>query len=232
MAWALYLAGFEVKDVHTTDLTSGRETLDEAQLVVFVGGFSNADTLGSAKGWAGTLMYNKRAKETIERFFARKNTLSLGVCNGCQLMGELGFITLSERAAAPKLRHNASNKFESGFVGVTIPESPAIMLKSLQGCKLGVWIAHGEGKFEFPKPISEYNIALKYSYDAYPANPNGSPVLRSLQRRWTPPGYDAPSRALYASLNWAYYPHGHRKDVVTPWIEMFVNARKWCESSM
>jgi phosphoribosylformylglycinamidine synthase len=234
MAWALYLAGFEVKDVHTTDLTSGRETLDEAQLVVFVGGFSNADTLGSAKGWAGTLMYNKRAKETIERFFARKNTLSLGVCNGCQLMGELGFITLSDRAAAPKLRHNASKKFESGFVGVTIPESPAIMLKSLQGCKLGVWIAHGEGKFEFSKPISEYNIALKYSYDAYPANPNGSPeaiagVCSDDGRHLAMMPH--PERCM-RPWNWAYYPHGHRKDVVTPWIEMFVNARKRCESSM
>ena len=234
MAWALYLAGFEVKDVHTTDLTSGRETLDDAQLVVFVGGFSNADTLGSAKGWAGTLMYNKRAKEAIERFFARKNTLSLGVCNGCQLMGELGFITLSERAAAPKLRHNASKKFESGFVGVTIPESPSIMLKSLQGCKLGVWIAHGEGKFEFPKPISEYNIALKYSHDAYPANPNGSPeaiagVCSEDGRHLAMMPH--PERCI-RPWNWAYYPHGHHKDAVTPWIEMFVNARKWCESSM
>ncbi len=230
MAWALYLAGFEVKDVHTTDLTSGRETLEEAQMVVFVGGFSNADTLGSAKGWAGTLMYNKRAKETIERFFARKDTLSLGVCNGCQLMGELGYISLSDRASAPKLRHNASGKFESGFIGVTIPESPAIMLKSLQGCKLGVWIAHGEGKFEFPKPISEYNIALKYSYDAYPGNPNGSPeavagVCSEDGRHLAMMPH--PERCV-RPWNWAYYPYGHRNDVVTPWIEMFVNARNWC----
>lgn len=234
MAWALYLAGFDVKDVHTTDLTSGRETLDDVQMIVFVGGFSNADTLGSAKGWAGTLMYNKKANEAIERFYARDNTLSLGVCNGCQLMGELGFITLSDRNAAPKLRHNASNKFESGFVSVTIPESPSIMLKSLQGCKLGVWIAHGEGKFEFPKPISEYNIALKYSYDAYPANPNGSPeaiagVCSEDGRHLALMPH--PERCL-RPWNWAYYPRGHRKDVVTPWIEMFVNARKWCESSV
>ena len=179
-------------------------------------------------------MYNKKAKETIERFYARENTLSLGVCNGCQLMGELGFITLSDRSAAPKLRHNASNKFESGFVGVTIPESPAIMLKSLQGCKLGVWIAHGEGKFEFPRPISEYNIALRYSYDAYPANPNGSPeaiagVCSKDGRHLAMMPH--PERCM-RPWNWAYYPHGHRKDVVTPWVEMFVNARKWCEKSM
>jgi len=234
MAWALYLSGFEVKDVHTTDLTSGRETLDEVQLVVFVGGFSNADTLGSAKGWAGTLMFNRKAKEIIERFYARENTLSLGVCNGCQLMGELGFITLYDRSAAPKLRHNASNKFESGFVGVTIPESPSIMLKSLQGCKLGVWIAHGEGKFEFPGPISEYNVALRYSYDAYPANPNGSPeaiagVCSEDGRHLAMMPH--PERCV-RPWNWAYYPHGHRKDAVTPWIEMFVNARNWCEKSM
>jgi phosphoribosylformylglycinamidine synthase len=234
MAWALYLSGFEVKDVHTTDLTSGRETLDEVQLVVFVGGFSNADTLGSAKGWAGTLMFNRKAKEIIERFYARENTLSLGVCNGCQLMGELGFITLYDRSAAPKLRHNASNKFESGFVGVTIPESPSIMLKSLQGCKLGVWIAHGEGKFEFPRPISEYNVALRYSYDAYPANPNGSPeaiagVCSEDGRHLAMMPH--PERCV-RPWNWAYYPHGHRKDAVTPWIEMFVNARNWCEKSM
>lgn len=230
MAWALYLAGFAVKDVHMTDLISGRETLEEVRLIVFVGGFSNADTLGSAKGWAGAFLYNKKAKEAIEAFYQRKDTLSLGICNGCQLMGELGFITPSDRSKSPKLQHNDSHKFESGFVGVTIQSSPSIMLKSLEGCKLGVWIAHGEGKFAFPRPISEYNIAVRFSYDAYPANPNGSPdgiagVCSEDGRHLAMMPH--PERCI-RPWNWAYYSPAHKKDIVSPWMNMFENAYIWC----
>ncbi len=228
MAWALYMAGFEVRDVHVTDLVSGRETLDDIQMLVFVGGFSNADTLGSAKGWAGALLYNEKARTAIERFYARKDTLSLGVCNGCQLMAEMGLIYNENRAKAPKMRHNSSHKYESGFVGVKIERSQSIMLSSLQGSELGIWVAHGEGKFDFPEAIENYNIALRYSHDTYPANPNGSPAAvagicsddgRHLAMM------PHPERCL-RPWNWAHYP-AREADQVTPWVEMFVNAYKW-----
>lgn len=230
MAWALYLAGFAVKDVHMTDLISGRETLENVRMIVFVGGFSNADTLGSAKGWAGAFLYNEKAKEAIEAFYARKDTLSLGICNGCQLMGELGFITPDDRASSPKLLHNDSHKLESGFVGVNVPSSPSILLKSLEGCRLGIWITHGEGKFSFPKPISAYNVALKYNYNAYPANPNGSPegiaaVCSNDGRHLAMMPH--PERCL-RPWNWAYYSPAHKHDIVTPWIEIFENGYLWC----
>lgn len=229
MAWALYMAGFKVRDVHTTDLVSGRETLEDVRLIVFVGGFSNSDVLGSAKGWAGSLLYNERAKNAIEKFYARKDTLSLGICNGCQLMAELGFITPDNREDSPKMSHNDSHKFESGFIGVTVPSSPSIMLKSLSGCKLGIWVAHGEGKFCFPKPVSEYNIALKYSYNAYPANPNGSPdgiagVCSKDGRHLAMMPH--PERCL-RPWNWPYYPVEMKYDESTPWVDMFVNAYEW-----
>ncbi len=230
MAWALYLAGFEVRDVHVTDLVSGRETLDDIQMIVFVGGFSNADTLGSAKGWAGALLYNEKARTAIERFYARKNTLSLGVCNGCQLMAEMGLITPDDKAISPKMKHNDSHKYESAFVGVTIEESPSIMLSSLQGTRLGIWVAHGEGKFSFPLPVDKYNVALRYNYTSYPANPNGSP--EGIAGVCYPDGRHLammphPERCL-RPWNWAYYPD-RQDDEVTPWIEMFVNARVWIE---
>jgi phosphoribosylformylglycinamidine synthase len=233
MANALYKAGFRVKDVHVTDLTSGRETLDDVKMIVFVGGFSNADTLGSAKGWAGALLYNEKAKNALERFYSRKDTLSLGVCNGCQLMAEMGFITPQNREDSPKMKHNDSHKYESAFVGVTIPESPSILLSSLKGAQLGIWVAHGEGKFSFPKPINTYNIALKYLYNAYPANPNGSP--EGIAAVCSPDGRHLammphPERGLNP-WNWPYYPEERENDEVSPWMELFINGRKWLENN-
>ena len=230
MAWALHMAGFKVKDVHMTDLISGRETLEEASMIVFVGGFSNADTLGSAKGWAGAFLYNEKARNTLEKFYARKDTMSLGICNGCQLMTELGLITPENRSMSPKMKHNDSHKFESEFVGVEIQESPSIMLKSLQGCKLGIWVAHGEGKFSFPESTENYNIALKYNYDAYPANPNGSP--KAIAGVSSPDGRHLvimphPERCL-RPWNWAFYDREKSNDEATPWLEMFINAYNWC----
>ena len=229
MAWALYMAGFRVKDVHMTDLISGRETLEEVKMIVFVGGFSNADTLGSAKGWAGAFLYNEKAKTALDNFYARKDTLSLGVCNGCQLMGELGLITPDSRETSPKLQHNNSHKYESAFVSVNIQNSPSVLLSSLENMNLGIWVAHGEGKFHFPKPISEYNVALKYNYNAYPANPNGSP--EAIAGVCSPDGRHLammphPERCL-RPWNWAHYPNNI--DKVTPWIELFINGRKWLE---
>ena len=231
MAYALYMAGFKVKDVHVTDLTSGRETLDDVKMIVFVGGFSNADTLGSAKGWAGAFLYNEKAKNALERFYARKDTLSLGVCNGCQLMAEMGFITPENRADSPKMLHNDSHKYESAFVGVTVTNSPSILLSSLQGSKLGIWVAHGEGKFAFPKPIENYNISLKYNYNSYPANPNGSPD--GIAGVCSPDGRHLammphPERGL-RPWNWPYYLKGRETDDVSPWIELFINGKIWLE---
>lgn len=230
MAWALHLAGFDVKDVHMTDLIAGRETLDEVNMIVFVGGFSNSDVLGSAKGWAGAFLYNPEAKTALDRFFSRPDTLSLGVCNGCQLMVELGLV-YPERKEKPRMLHNDSQKFESAFVNVDIIETNSIMLKSLSGQRLGIWIAHGEGKFSLPGFENEYQIAVKYAHSSYPGNPNGSDfntaAICSMDGRHLAimPHLE---RSLYP-WNWAHYPTERTNDDVSPWIEAFVNARKWVE---
>ena len=231
MAWALYMAGFDVKDVHTTDLTSGREDLTGVDMIVFVGGFSNADTLGSAKGWAGALMYNDKARASIDAFYARKDTLSLGICNGCQLMAELGVITPDDRSRAPRMMHNDSHKFESSFVGVTIEDSPAVMLQSLKGSKLGIWVAHGEGKFSFPAGRN-VEVAVRYNYNDYPGNPNGSPL--GIAGVCSPDGRHLammphPERCL-RPWNWPWYPREKRHDADTPWLDMFINAYNWLSS--
>ncbi|MBO4907422.1 MAG: phosphoribosylformylglycinamidine synthase [Bacteroidaceae bacterium] len=226
MAYSLYLAGFDVKDVMMTDLVTGRETLDDIQMIVFCGGFSNSDVLGSAKGWAGAFLYNPKAKETLDRFYARKDTLSLGICNGCQLMVELGLI-----GQPAKMLHNDSHKFESAFLGLDIPQNNSVMFGSLSGSRLGIWVAHGEGKFSLPQPENAYNVVAKYAYDAYPANPNGSDYsvagLCSADGRHLAmmPHLE---RAIFP-WQCGYYPANRLNDDITPWIEAFVNARKWCE---
>ncbi len=229
-AWALHLAGFDVKDVHMTDLISGRETLEDVSMVVFVGGFSNSDVLGSAKGWAGAFLYNEKAKQALDSFYARPDTLSLGICNGCQLMVELGLITPDDKVK-PRMLHNDSHKFESEFVGVEVPQNSSILLGSLSGSKLGIWVAHGEGKFELPLGADKYNVVLRYAYDAYPANPNGSPAavagICSADGR-----HLAMMPHLERAIRpWtcAYYPDLNRQDEITPWIEAFVRAREWVE---
>lgn len=232
MAYALYLAGFDVKDVHMTDLASGRETLEDCNFIVFCGGFSNSDVLGSAKGWAGGFLYNEKAKKALDNFYARKDTMSLGICNGCQLMAELELL-YPEHEVKHKMVHNDSHKFESGFVGLEIPKNNSIMLGSLSGTKLGVWIAHGEGKFSFPYEEKEYNVIAKYNYDGYPANPNGSPY--SVAGVCSKDGRHLammphPERAIFP-WQCGYYPNDRKgNDQVTPWIEAFVNARKWIET--
>lgn len=228
MAWSLYLAGFDVKDVHMTDLITGRETLKDVNMIVFVGGFSNSDVLGSAKGWAGAFLYNPAAKAALDAFYAREDTLSLGVCNGCQLMVELGLIS-SDQEVKPTMHHNASGKFESIFLNVDIQENNTVMLGSMAGKRLGIWVAHGEGRFELPLAENEYRIPVKYSYENYPGNPNGSDfstaALASADGRHLAimPHLE---RSLYP-WNWAYYPASRQHDEVSPWIEPFVNARKW-----
>ena len=231
MAYCLYLAGFEVKDVMMTDLITGRETLDDIQMIVFCGGFSNSDVLGSAKGWAGAFLYNPKAKAALDRFYARPDTLSLGICNGCQLMVELNLLGL---AGGEKMLHNDSHKFESAYLGLTIPENKSVLFSSLSGSKLGIWVAHGEGKFHLPQPENTYNVVAKYSYDAYPANPNGSDY--SIAGLCSTDGRHLAmmphlERAIFP-WQCAWYPANRRMDEVTPWIEAFVNARVWCEKSL
>ena len=231
MAYSLYLAGFDVKDVHMTDLVSGRETLEDINLIVFVGGFSNSDVLGSAKGWAGAFLYNEKAKNALDNFYKRSDTLSLGVCNGCQLMAELGLI-YPEHEEHPKLGHNSSGKFESSFVNITIEANHSVMFKSLEGSRLGVWVAHGEGKFHLPYDESAYHIAAKYSYHAYPGNPNDSRyAIASLCSQDGRHLAIMPhiERSLFA-WNWPYYPQERKKNEVSPWIEAFVNAKEWVKS--
>jgi phosphoribosylformylglycinamidine synthase len=229
MAYSLYLAGFDVKDVTMTDLISGRETLEDVNMIVYCGGFSNSDVLGSAKGWAGGFLFNPKAKEALDKFYARPDTLSLGICNGCQLMMELGLIN-PEHKKKGRMLHNNSHKFESTFIGVTIPTNRSVMFGSLSGSKLGIWVAHGEGKFSLPYGEDEYNVVAKYSYDSYPGNPNGSDysvaALASKDGRHLAmmPHLE---RAIFPWQN-AYYPAERRdSDQITPWMEAFVNAFNW-----
>jgi len=232
MAYALYLAGFDVKDVHMTDLSSGRETLEDVNMIVFCGGFSNSDVLGSAKGWAGAFRYNEKSRIALENFYARPDTLSLGICNGCQLMMELNLICPNHLKRA-SMQHNNSHKFESSFVSLEIPKNKSIMFKSLARTKLGIWVAHGEGRFNLPMEEKKYHIAAKYIYDGYPGNPNGSDyevaALASKDGRHIAmmPHLE---RAIFP-WQWAYYPEERKSDEVSPWIEAFINARLWIEES-
>jgi phosphoribosylformylglycinamidine synthase len=199
-------------------------------MIVFVGGFSNSDVLGSAKGWAGAFMYNEKARKTLESFYSRPDTLSLGVCNGCQLMAELGLI-YPEHKKKVKLLHNKSNKFESGFIGVKITANNSVMFENMSGMELGIWVAHSEGQFSLPYSEDKYHIVLRYSKSTYPANPNGSDydvaglcsddgrhlvMMPHLERAYFP-------------WQCGYYPPEKKNDEVTPWIKAFVNARQWIE---
>ncbi len=239
MAYSFWLAGFDVKDVTMTDLISGRETLEDVNVIAFCGGFSNSDVLGSAKGWAGAFLYNPKAKAALDNFYARKDTLSLGVCNGCQLMVELGLLNntsaVNDARDYAQMLHNDSHKFESTFVSLTIPENNSVMFGSLSGSKIGTWVAHGEGKFRLPLSEDNYNVVAKFNYAGYPANPNGSDynvaALASSDGRHLAI-MPHPERTIFP-WQCADYPQDRKAtDEVTPWIEAFVNARKWVEKNL
>ncbi|MBR9854460.1 MAG: phosphoribosylformylglycinamidine synthase [Algicola sp.] len=230
MANAMYLAGFDVKDVHMTDLITGRETLEDIQFIGAVGGFSNSDVLGSAKGWAGAFKYNEKANKALKDFFARPDTLSVGICNGCQLFMELDLIN-PEHETHGRMTYNDSHKHESNFTSVKVQENNSVMLSNLAGTTLGVWISHGEGKFSLPHTEDQYNIVAKYGYEGYPANPNGSDYNTAMlcdktgRHLVTMPHIE---RSTFP-WNWAHYPKD-RTDVVSPWLQAFVNARVWLEN--
>ncbi len=229
MAHAMYLAGFDVIDIHMTDLITGRIDLSHVQFIGAVGGFSNSDVLGSAKGWAGSFKYNEKSQKALSDFYARPDTLSVGICNGCQLLMELEVIH-PELPVHGKMKHNVSRKHESIFTSVEILPNNSVMLGTLAGSRLGVWVSHGEGRFELPGNESEYHIVSKYAYAEYPANPNGSDfntaMLASKDGRHLVmmPHIE---RSIFG-WNWAHYPNDPKE--ATPWLEAFVNARKWIEN--
>jgi phosphoribosylformylglycinamidine synthase len=231
MAYALYVAGFDVKDVHMTDLMTGREDLSEVNLIVFVGGFSNSDVLGSSKGWAGAFLYNPKAKAALDNFYKREDTLSLGVCNGCQLMMEMGLLYPDWKE---KMHHNGSGKFECTFINVTIPKNNSVMLKTYEGVQIGVWLAHGEGQFVLPADKSKYEVAANYTYGQYPGNPNDSNfAVAALSSR------DGRHLAIMPHIerslfpwNWPHYPTDRKTDEIGPWFEAFTNAREWIKNAV
>ncbi|MFH6981910.1 phosphoribosylformylglycinamidine synthase [Marinoscillum luteum] len=231
MAYALYLAGFDVKDVHMTDLISGREDLSEVNMIVFVGGFSNSDVLGSAKGWAGSFLFNEKAKAALDAFYAREDTLSLGVCNGCQLMMELGLIYPEMGEQHPRMHHNSSGKFESAFINVDVLDNNTVMFGSLSNSKLGIWLAHGEGRFMLPGQPEDYNIPVKYTYESFPGNPNGSDFATAAVA-----SNDGKHVAIMPHLERSIFPWNwaHNEEIkdneVSIWIEPFVNARDWIKN--
>ncbi|KAM3875975.1 phosphoribosylformylglycinamidine synthase [Diretmus argenteus] len=247
MAVSLYMAGFEVWDVTMQDLCSGSLTLERFKAVVFVGGFSYADVLGSAKGWAATVAYNPQAKAEFERFRRRDNTLSLGVCNGCQLLALLGWVGEGEVGGESEvvLTHNKSGRFESRFVSVGIQASPSIWLRGMEGSALGVWVAHGEGLMQFrsrqaqDQMISVGLAPLRYLDDQgqpteeYPLNPNGSPQgLAGLCSR------DGRHLAMMPhperctlGWQWPWAPRDFRPSLSpSPWLRMFKNAAVFCSN--
>lgn len=231
MAYALYLAGFDVKDIHMTDLISGREDLQDVNMIVFVGGFSNSDVLGSARGWAGAFLYNEKARQALDAFYEREDTLSLGVCNGCQLMMALGLIP-GRDGRQPVMHHNASGKFESAFLTVDIAENNTVMLSGLGGSRLGIWVAHGEGRFELPGGFSNHIIPMTYGYHDYPGNPNGSEFAAAAVA--SPDGRHLAMmphlERAFLPWQWAWYPSGRRADEATPWLQAFVAAREWIKN--
>lgn len=230
MAYALFMAGFDVLDVHMTDLVSGRADLSDVNMIVFVGGFSNSDVLGSAKGWAGSFLFNEKAKTALDNFYARPDTLSLGVCNGCQLMMELE-VVFPEMENHPKMHHNVTGKFECGFINVDIEPNNTVMLGNMAGSRLGIWLAHGEGRFMIDDE-SPYNIPMKYSYDAIPGNPNGSSFGAAAMA-----SKDGRHLAIMPHLerslfpwNWAHYEDKQAHEV-SPWLIPFANAFEWVKSN-
>ena len=231
LAYSLYAAGFDVKDVTVSDLMQGRETLEDVSFLAFPGGFSNSDVLGAARGWAGALRYNENAFQAISRFMERTNTLSIGVCNGCQLMVGMNLL-YPEHKQPMRMAHNDSGKFESTFINVRIEPSASIMMSPLVGSQLGIWVSHGEGRFCLPQGEGAYEVPLKYVTADYPANPNGSDLnaaavcSRDGRHLAVMPHLE---RSLF-SWHWPYREGLPRDAEFSPWMLAFVAAREWCES--
>lgn len=248
MASAFYQAGFETWDITMTDILEERINLANFSGIAFVGGFSYADVLDSAKGWAGVIKFNKKVWDQFQDFYSRKDTFSLGVCNGCQLMALLGWVPWQGIAdkQQPRFIQNTSGRFESRFSAVKILPGPSIMLKGLEGSVLGIWVAHGEGRAYFPdekilKKIDENGLApIRYVNDnnevttIYPFNPNGSSFgiasLCSSDGRHLAI-MPHPERT-FLKWQWQWMSEDWRKNLkASPWLKIFQNARQWCDKN-
>ncbi|MEK7638751.1 MAG: phosphoribosylformylglycinamidine synthase [Patescibacteria group bacterium] len=244
MQAACAAAGLEPWDVTMSDLLEGRIGLDQFQGIIFAGGFSYMDVFGSAKGWAGTILFNEKLREMFDRFYAREDTFSLGVCNGCQLMALFGWVPWKGIAGVkqPRFVHNASGRFESRWVQVEVLPSPSMLLAGMEGSKLGVWVAHGEGRLVYPdqsvaKEVKEKNLSPLAFIDpsgrrteVYPYNPNGSPL--GVTALCSPCGRHLammphPERC-FRLWQWPWMPHSWKSLEASPWLRMFQNARNWC----
>lgn len=249
MASAFFLAGFEPWDITMTDLLAGKITLDDFRGVIFPGGFSYADVLDSAKGWAGVIRFNEILRKMFDDFYNRPDTFSFGVCNGCQLMVLLGWVPWQGicDSVQPRFIKNTSGRFESRWPTVKILPSPAIMLQGMEGSTLGIWIAHGEGKLYFPdslilqKVLSDNLAPIVYVDDEgeqagdkeYPFNPNGS--VKGITALCSPDGRHLAimphSERAFLLWQWPWMPQDWENLPASPWLKMFQNARQWCEQS-
>jgi phosphoribosylformylglycinamidine synthase len=245
MAAAFWAAGLEPWDVAVTDLLAERVTLDRFRGLAAVGGFSYADVLDSGKGWAGVIRFHDKLRDQFEAFVSRADTFTLGVCNGCQLFALLGWVPWRgiDEVEQPRFVRNASERFESRFVTVTILDSPAVMLRGMAGSTLGVWLQHGEGRAFFPsRSVLDAVLArglapIRYVDDGgeptetYPFNPNGSP--HGIAALCSPDGRHLalmPHSERTAFIwNWAWMPREWRRFEASPWLRLFQNARTWCE---
>jgi len=246
MCSAFRLAGFQPWDVTMSDLAAGRIALDDFRGLAFVGGFSYADVLGSAKGWAVTAKFQATAAGQLKKFYERQDTFSLGVCNGCQLAHRLEWVPFGPGAVegeAPRLGHNESARFESRWVNLKVEKSKSMWFKGMEGSVLGMWSAHGEGKFEFPNAAhltrveKEGLVALRYVDDdglpteSYPFNPNGSP--NGIASLCTGDGRHLalmphPERSVLKwQLPWMPNDWDKSGNQAAPWLQMFINARRF-----
>lgn len=245
MSSAFYAAGFEPWDVTMTDLLEGRITLEMFRGIAAVGGFSYADVPESAKGWAATILFNTTLKKMFDDFYQRADTFTLGVCNGCQLFGLLGWVPWQgiDPTNQPRFVQNKSKRFESRWSTVKVLKSNAVMLRGMEDLVFGIHVAHGEGRLLFPdreshkQVVEEGLAALVYVDDnnmateQYPFNPNGSPQgitgLCSRDGRHLAM-MPHPERSF---LKWQahWLPAGMKKELsASPWLRMFQNAYKWC----
>ncbi|UYG08369.1 phosphoribosylformylglycinamidine synthase [Halomonas sp. M4R1S46] len=238
MAWAFDHAGFEAVDVHMSDILEGRVSLEDFQGLVACGGFSYGDVLGAGGGWAKSVLFNARAREQFAGFFTRDDSFSLGVCNGCQMLAQLKEL-IPGAEDWPRFVRNESEQFEARVAMVRVEESPSILLAGMEGSRLPIAVAHGEGRAEFRDSAhlrgmqGSSQVALRYvdNYGQvttrYPANPNGSPS--GITGLTTPDGrvtimMPHPERVVRAVTN-SWRPADWTRDGA--WMRLFRNARRW-----
>jgi len=236
MAAAFDRAGFETYDVHMSDIIEQGMQLDDFKGLAACGGFSYGDVLGAGEGWAKTILFNSRARETFAAFFSRGDTFSLGVCNGCQMMANLKSL-IPGAEHWPHFVRNASEQFEARFSLVEVLNSPSVLLAGMQGSIIPIVVAHGEGRVEFrhgAKPAG-LSAALRYvdhagsATERYPLNPNGSPEgltgFASEDGRATIM-MPHPER-VFRTVQHSWHPDEWGEDA--PWMRLFRNARKWVD---